>query len=242
VKWKEGKVIESFQSFVKPQRPMGEAVIAIHKITNEMVATAPPIKDVLPLFDKFAQGSVLMAHHAPFDLGFLADEYEKLSLPLPTSSVLDSCLLARRAFPESINHRLATLVSLFDIKVNAAHRALDDSKACQEVTFKCMEKFGVTSSLDFIFQMQGGAMKWPRFSMKDLMANETTKTCVEACRGQLVIEIIYMGGSRPGVPRRLTPQGLVRNPNGDYIVGLCHIENTEKRFFLNRISSAKILD
>src|ERR1700733_9646745 len=104
-----GKVIETYQTFVKPNRPMGEAVIKIHHITNEMVADAPKIEEVLPTFHSFIEGAVLMAHHAPFDMGFMAIEYEKMSLPLPLAPVLDSCILGRKAFPKSINHRLATL-------------------------------------------------------------------------------------------------------------------------------------
>jgi DNA polymerase-3 subunit epsilon len=241
-KWIGGKVVETYQTFVRPNRPMGEAVINIHHITNEMVADAPKIEEVLPGFHAFIEGSVLMAHHAPFDMGFMAIEYEKLRLALPQSPVLDSCILGRKAFPNSINHRLATLVSLLNIKMAQAHRALDDSLACQEVALKCMEQLGQDGTLDFIFNAQGGAMLWPRYSMAELLKVDITKILVEACRGQMVLEIVYNGGTKPGQPRRMTPQGLVRNPEGDYVVGLCHIENTEKRFFINRILSSRILD
>ncbi len=242
VKWRGGKVIETYQTFVKPQRPMGEAVINIHHITNEMVESAPRIHEVLPAFDSFIKDSVLMAHHAAFDMGFLALEYDKIGMPLPVAPVLDSCLLGRKAFPDSINHRLATLVALLDIKMAQAHRALDDSLACQEVTLRCMEKLGGLMTLDFMFNEQGGAFLWPRYSMKDLIADEKTRPLVEGSRQQLLLEITYQGGSKPGQPRRITPQGLVRNPVGDYVVGLCHNDNREKRFYLNRILTAKILD
>jgi DNA polymerase-3 subunit epsilon len=242
VKWLGGKVIETYQTLVKPTQAMGEAVINIHHITNEMVIDAPTIASVLPGFNAFIDGSILMAHHASFDMGFIAIEYEKIGMTLPTAPVLDSCLLGQKAFPTSINHRLATLVGLLNIKMDQAHRALDDSKACQEVTLKCMEVLGKDATLDFMFKVQGGAFEWPRFSMGDLLAGEVTRPLVEGCRKQLVLEITYQGGTKAGIPRRMTPQGLVRNPSGDYIVGLCHTENTEKRFFLNRISSAKILD
>ena len=241
-KWRNGKIIETFQTFVRPNRPMGEAVINIHHITNEMVADAPRIESILPRFDSFIKDTVLIAHHAPFDMGFIAYEYEKLRMPFPESKVLCSCLLARKAFPESVNHRLATLVSLFNVKVDQAHRALDDSKACLEVALHCMEKFGKDSSLEHIFKSQGGALEWKNFSLEDLLRHDLFGPVVEAAKKQLLLEITYKGGSRPGEPRRLTPQGLVRNPDGDYIVGLCHRDNYEKRFYFNRISSAKILD
>jgi DNA polymerase III subunit epsilon len=242
VKWRGGKVIGTYQTFVKPNRLMGEAVIKIHHITNEMVADAPKIEEVLPDFDKFIEDSVMIAHHAPFDLGFLAFEYEKLNLPLPKCPVLCTCILARKAFPKSMNHRLATLVNLLDIKMENAHRALDDSIACLDVGLKCMEKLGKDSTLEFIFQTQGGALQWGRYSLNDLIAQDLMRPLVEATKKQLLLEITYNGGSQPGEPRRITPQGLVRNPDGDYVVGLCHRDNNEKRFYLNRISTAKILD
>lgn len=242
VKWRGGKIIDSYQTLVKPSRPMGEAVIRIHHITNEMVENAPNISAILPKFDAFIQDSVLVAHHAAFDIGFLTLEYEKHNMALPTACSIDSCLLARKVFPKSTNHRLATLVALFDIKIENAHRALDDSKACLEVAMKCMEKVGQEATLEHLFKIQGTQFEWTRYSMKDLLSNEVTRPLVEGARKQLVLEITYKGGSHPGEPRRITPQGLVRNPEGDYIVGLCHQDNTEKRFYLNRISSAKILD
>lgn len=242
VKWKAGKVIDTYQTLVKPDRPMGEAVIKIHHITNEMVESAPKIQEVLPRFDSFIKDSYLIAHHAPFDFGFLAYEYDKMKIPLPASLGLCSCILARKAFPKSQNHRLATLVALLDIKMEQAHRALDDSRACLNVAIKCMEKLGKEATLEFVFNTQGGPFEWKRYSMRDLLAQDLTRTLVEAAQRQMVLEFTYRGGSQSGEPRRMTPQGLVRNPEGDYIVGLCHRDNTEKRFYINRILTAKILD
>jgi DNA polymerase-3 subunit epsilon len=242
VKWHGGQIIDTFQALIKPLKPMGEAVIKIHHITNEMVADSPPISKILPKFDLFIQGSVLAAHHAAFDLGFLSLDYEKLNLPLPNVPCLDSLSLSLKAFPKSTNHRLATLVSLLGIKMGQAHRALEDSRACLEITLKCIEKLGDDASLDHIFKCQGGNFQWQRYSMEDLKKSDVFRPLVEASRLQLVLEIVYTGGSSPGVPRRVTPQGLVRNSSGDYMVALCHRENVEKRFYLNRILSAKILD
>lgn len=242
VKWQNGKIIDRFESFVKPTQPMGEAVIRIHHITNEMVADAPPIAEVLPRFQEFLGDGIMVAHHAPFDMGFLALDYESLGLPLPTNQVLCSCILARKLFPKFINHRLATLVHNFGIKVSSAHRALDDSRACLEAGIKCMEAAGENSTMDHIFNIQGGPLLWPRFSIKDLVENNIFKVLVEGSRKQLVIEMTYLGGSRPGQPRKITPQGIVRNPEGDFLVGMDHGENKEKRYYLGKISAAKILD
>jgi predicted DNA-binding transcriptional regulator YafY len=134
------------------------------------------------------------------------------------------------------------LVTLLNVKLEQAHRALADSQACLEVAIQCMEKLGPSESLEFMFKAQEGPFHWTRFSMSELLKVEHLSVVVKASMSQLVIEIEYQGGTQPGKPRRITPQGVVRNMTGDYVVGLCHIENIEKRFYLNRILSAKILD
>jgi len=249
VKWKNGKVVDTFQTFCKTRLAMDEQVIAIHKITNEMIADAPQIKDVLPGFKSFIEGSVLVAHNAPFDLGFLTVEFEKYGLSLPEAPALCSCLLSLKVFPKSINHRLGTLVQLLGVDQGQAHRALDDSRACLEVTLRCIQEYERFKSfgagkctLAEIAALQGGPLLWANYSMKDLEAREPFRSIVEAARGRMVLELVYNGGSQAGVPRKVTALGLVRNPTGDYFVGQCHRENSEKRFYLNKVVSAKILD
>ena len=75
-----------------------------------MVADAPPIAEVLPEFLKFISGSVLLAHHAQFDLGFVASALEDCDLPLPSTPAICTSLLAQANVPETVNHRLQTLV------------------------------------------------------------------------------------------------------------------------------------
>jgi len=128
------------------------------------------------------------------------------------------------------------------VKMGQAHRALEDSRACLEVCLQCMEKLGGDSTLEFIAKAQGGSFEWSRFSMNDLLAQELTRPLVEGSEKQWVLEITYQGGTQPGEPRRITPQGLVRARDGDYVVGHCHRENTEKRFYLNRFLTVKVLD
>src|SRR5690554_5714295 len=72
VKWRDGKIVDTFQTLLKPSRPMDAEVIAIHGITNEMVENAPRMVEKIDEFREFISGAVLLAHHAPFDLGFLA--------------------------------------------------------------------------------------------------------------------------------------------------------------------------
>src|SRR5690606_36090270 len=121
-------------------------------ITDEMLADAPDIADVIPKFHRFIEGAYLVAHHAPFDMGFLAVEFEKLTLQLPNNPVFCSSLLSRRLVPESANHRLQTLISHLGLTVGQAHRALDDSKACLEFALNCFRRSGEHCSLQDLLQ------------------------------------------------------------------------------------------
>lgn len=238
VKWKNGQIIDEFHTLVKPRLPMDDFVISIHNITNEMVENAPPIKDVIHKLHAFIQDGFILAHHAPFDIGFLAVEFEKARLPLPTLPVFCTCLLARRLFPESENHRLVTLVNLLGLDGGAAHRALDDAKACLQLGIKNFERAGESARITEIFEHQGGDIPWQQFSINDLRANPVLGRVVEALEKKSDLQITYAGGSRPNIPRTVKPIGLVRSLDDDFLVAVDEPGAVPKRYFLHRITGA----
>lgn len=240
VKWKNGKIIDKFQTLIKPSIPMGDAVIKIHGITNEMVSKSPSIDEVLPKFINFIEDSLLLAHHAPFDLGFLAAELEKISMVLPTNLCLCTSLLSRSLFPESKNHRLQTLIQFFNINQGQAHRALDDAIACLEVGLKCLNKISdskVLSSKDLIweeaFKIQAYKLTCDRFSIRKI--EKKFQLIVKAIQDKKKLAVKYSKGSRPGVPRFVYPVGLVRSLNGDFFISQEPGSNIAKRFLLSRL-------
>jgi DNA polymerase III subunit epsilon len=236
VKWKNGQVIDTFHTLIKPSQPMGAEVIAIHGITNDMVENAPRIEEKISDFHKFIQGTIPVAHHAPFDLGFIAIEFEKAGLTLPENPVLCSSLLSRKLFPESSNHRLQTLIKFFDLPQGAAHRALDDAKACLEVGLRCLEKSG-DAPLEKTLQEQGGAITWQRFSMRALNdENPNAARLIDAVKNQKIVAITYSGGSSPGESRRVHPMGVVRSLDGDFLVAYDEKDQKSKRYFVEKIT------
>jgi DNA polymerase III subunit epsilon len=113
VKVRTGAVIGEFQTLVDPGRAIDPYVSVLTGITDAMVATAPPIGAVVPAFLEFARGSVLVAHNAPFDVGFLRTACTTLDLAWPRFEVVDTAVLARRVLTrdEVPNCRLGTLAS-----------------------------------------------------------------------------------------------------------------------------------
>lgn len=236
VKWRDGKVIDTYQTLVKPSEPMSEEVIAIHSITNEMVDNAPLLKDRIFEFYEFIKSGYIVAHHAPFDLGFLAVEFEKYSLDFPEKPVFCSSIFSRKAIPQSPNHRLQTLIKYLNIDGGQAHRALDDSKACLEVLFRCFEKVGESATVEDLLKYQGIKLYWNDYSMNFFSKSDKFAPLVDAIKHRNNITFVYSGGSRPGKEREVKPLGLVRNPRGDFMVATPLNEGVAKRYYLNRVT------
>ena len=135
VKVRGGEVLGEFQTLVNPGTPVPAFIQTLTGITTSMVATAPRIELVLPSFLEFARGSVLVAHNAPFDIGFLKAAAARCDYAWPGNQVLDTVRLARRVVlrDEAPNHKLGTLAALFGASVTPDHRALSDARATVDV-------------------------------------------------------------------------------------------------------------
>ena len=127
-----GVVVAEFGSLVNPGTPVPPAITELTGISDQMLASAPPVAAVLPGLLKFAGGSVLAAHNAPFDLKFLTAACAGVGLDWPGFEVLDTVRLARHllATPQEVpDRKLATLARFFGTPVRPSHRALDDAQA-----------------------------------------------------------------------------------------------------------------
>ena len=238
VQWQNNKILKEYSRLIRPEQPISKAVQNIHGISNEMVAKAPKIKDVLKEVYPFLKGSIVVAHHAPFDLGFLSWELEKEGFPLPTSPVLCSSLLARKCFPSLPNHRLQTLTKQFGLEHLEAHRALSDAKACWEVTLHCLESHTPPlKSLKDLFKLQEPPLQWKNFSILELEKKELFRNLLKAIRNKKSVFILYRSQESY---RPILPLGWVRNPQGDWIRALCLNEKVEKNFLVRRIKKVQL--
>jgi DNA polymerase-3 subunit epsilon len=238
VKWYQGKVIGQFQTLLKPSKPMNQENINIHGITNEMVADAPLMADQIGLFHEFIKDSLLIAHHAPFDLGFIAPEFEKAKLPFPTNVLLCSSLISR-ALLTTTNHKLQTLVKELGLVGGDAHRAYDDAYACLQVFMKAAEKLDF-ASLEKLKAVQVKKLNWSDYTLYS-KTSETIKALVAAIQKDKTIQIVYEGGQSKSKPRPITPKGIVRNPDGDYIHAECGLDHQRKRFYISKIIDIELV-
>lgn len=145
VRVRGGETIGEFQSLVKPVGSVISPFVArLTGITNAMVADAPRLETVLPSFLEFMRGAVLVAHNAPFDVGFLRTACASLDYSWPDPQVVDTVTLARRLLPRTDvrNHKLATLAAHFGTSVQPDHRALSDARATVGVLHGLFEILG----------------------------------------------------------------------------------------------------
>lgn len=140
-----GEVLEEFSSFVNPQVSLPEYIVNLTGITDEMLVDAPLISEVFPDFIDFIdrhENVHLVAHNAPFDIGFLKAAATALSHIWPKYEVIDTVKLARRVIDRSEipNYKLGTLSQFFETKALPNHRALDDVKTTVEVLHRLIER------------------------------------------------------------------------------------------------------
>jgi DNA polymerase III subunit epsilon len=135
VRMRAGQVLGEFSTLVDPAMPVPPDIEALTGISSSMVATAPPPADVLPAWLRFAQGGVLTAHNARFDLGFLTAACGSCGLPWPDFAVLDTVALARQVLVqgEVPDCKLGTLAAYFETPAAPSHRALADARATAAV-------------------------------------------------------------------------------------------------------------
>ena len=157
MKYKNGEVIDSFESFVNPEKPIPKEVVDITNITDEMVKDAPTIKEIMPKVLEFIGDSVLVAHNADFDIGFIKYNCKQLGLEL-NNTYIDTLRLAKDLFPGYKKYKLGIIADNLGIKVEVAHRALDDVDTLVkvfQVMLKILKEKGV-KKLEDIDTLEAG--------------------------------------------------------------------------------------
>jgi DNA polymerase-3 subunit epsilon len=123
---------ESFDRLVDPGRPVDPAATRIHGISAEMLEGQPTIEEVLPLFARFAQGTVLVGHNVAFDLRFLELKEARTGVRF-TQPVLDTLLLSAVVSPDEEDHSLEAMAARLGASVVGRHTALGDAILTGEI-------------------------------------------------------------------------------------------------------------
>ena len=138
VKIKDGKICDSFNELVNPEREIPYKIRELTGITDDMVCDKPTISEILPKFYEFIGNAVLVAHNANFDTSFIKEAAQQNGMEF-NFTFLDTLSLARTLVKDIKNHKLDTLTKHFKIKLENHHRACDDALATGQVFIELLK-------------------------------------------------------------------------------------------------------
>ncbi|MBO5060955.1 MAG: PolC-type DNA polymerase III [Clostridia bacterium] len=163
VKVENGVITDRWSSFVNPGRPIPPKIVELTSITDDMVADAPKINEILPDFFEFCKGCVLVAHNAKFDIGFIKVAAKKCGIEYNFPQ-LDTLQLAKCMYPDMGNYKLNNLAKHLSVVLENHHRAVDDAKATADIFVKMLEQLkeqgkDKIGELNSVFDMRGAAKR-----------------------------------------------------------------------------------
>lgn len=135
VKIKNKSVVDRFSHLINPEKDISYKIQELTKITNDMVKDKPKIEEILPKFLDFCKDSILVAHNAEFDIGFIRQKSRELNIEF-NNDFIDTLSLGRALFPELKRHRLDVLCKKLGINLLNHHRAVDDAEATSAMFLK----------------------------------------------------------------------------------------------------------
>ena len=138
VKVSNGKIVDTFSTFVNPKEPIPPRIEEVTHINDSMVIDAPFIEEVLPQFLAFSNHCVMVAHNADFDMSFIINKSKKLGI-LKEFTIVDTVSLARLLLPQLNRFKLDTVAKALGIVLDQHHRAVYDAQCTAEIFVKFIE-------------------------------------------------------------------------------------------------------
>lgn len=227
-----GRELGRFHSLVNPGRAISPGAFAVNRIRDEDLIDAPVFGDISALVLEMLGDSVIVAHNAPFDLGFLASELNISRLPFVDNLVIDTLALARRcySFPSNSLHNVA---SFLGIETWGQHRALEDVLATREVLARFLVDLadrGVYTLGDLI-EAQGGQVSL--HVQEGMIA--LPPQIEEALRAEGRLELRYVSAMGEETRRVVSPLQVTRYAGYLYLIAFCYLRNEQRTFRLDRI-------
>ena len=223
-----------YQSLVQPGMPVPKTSFDIHGIDDDMLSDAPVFADLLPEVQTLLSDALVIAHHAPFDVGFLKAEcaYAGKS-PFEVGPILDTLRLARAlfGFPSC---GLSSLAERMNVPLTNHHRALADCTATFEVCKRMLECIDPTHRLTVSMLNQ----RITEMTHGGVIRGQMKQTFREAAKAHSMLEIDYtriQGQGDLKTTRTITVESW-KPPN---VEAWCHLRNQKRIFRLDRIQDVR---
>lgn len=226
-----------FHTLVNPQRAVDPRAFEVHRISPVMLHHAPTFDSIADEFLGFIDGSILVAHNAPFDIGFLTRELVAMGKPEPINPVIDTLVLARQLMKHRQSHSLSALST--DLGLHRPdHRAMSDVLALEGL-FKhlshLMSDLGIKTLADVMRYQRGLLPGDPELTPPPIIH--------QAISEKRLLRIVYQSLSTPSSHERLVRPIEVALFSGRlYLRAYCMLRNDHRSFALDKIKFMQLAD
>ncbi|MGC9336334.1 MAG: exonuclease domain-containing protein, partial [Anaerolineae bacterium] len=229
---RDGAEVGRFEALVDPGRPISPGAFRVNRITSEMLAGAPPFETIADPLLTLMEGTVLVAHNAPFDLGFFAMELEIAQMLPPEGPVVDTLALSRRVYRFASNS-LPAVAQALKVETGPAHRAMGDvwttRHVLERILWELDRRWGVTT-LGQLLDFQGGPVPYPHSRTLPL-----PPTIAEALQTRAKVHMRYVDARGRETRRLVRPLRVSEHRGNLYLVAHCHQAGALRTFRLDRV-------
>jgi DNA polymerase-3 subunit epsilon len=232
----DGRELATFQQLVDPRTAIPDETRRVHGITDTMVRGQPTIDVVLPSLLDFlgADDGVLLAHNAPFDLGFLGMALARLRMTAPPHCLFDTLDLTRRLYPTWPSHALERVATGLKLTTGIQHRALADARLVKEIFLKILAGRPMVRTVADLARLS------PPLTFADapvfpIAPPARLGPLALALAEHCALTIVYASGRGGAWVRKVTPHLVLQAHGLAYVIAHCHRDGFEKTFRLDRI-------
>ena len=222
--------VEHWDALINPQTAIPLKTQAIHNITDAMVENAPTFDQIYPQLKRLIANSIVVAHNAPFDIGFLHSECRQHNLPYPINGpVLDTLMMARYLFglPRC---NLTSVATRFGLIVHNAHRAMFDARNTLHSFLQMLKELNLPPNITAKQFLQTIEEYKPN-GKKRLQMMAQLK---QANREKRPVKITYFS-SDPERPLHLTRDISINAIRPPHVIAHCFLREGKRHFRINRI-------
>jgi DNA polymerase-3 subunit epsilon len=230
--------LAAFCTLVDPGRPISPGAFAVNRITSDMLRGAPRFSEIAAQVLTLLQDAVLVAHNAPFDLGFLSAEMEMARCTVPDLPVVDTLALARACYSFYSNSLGAIAQTLGLVGHADLHRAMRDVRLTQQLLryfLADLQPLGVLT-LEDLLRRQGGPARVPRREELPLPPQ-----LAEAISSGQTLLLRYVDAFGRETERVVRPLHVTTQRGELYLIAYCHLREDQRTFRLDRIVEMKAI-
>lgn len=236
---RDGMETGRFETLVDPERAVSAGAFRVNRITAEMLAGAPAFSAIAEPLLALMEDSVLVAHNAPFDLGFLAKELEITKLAPPEGPIVDTLALSRRIY-RSASHSLSAITRTLQLPVEPTHRAMSDVQATRNLLDKMLhdlESRWNVSTLAQVIDFQGGPIAYPHPRILPL-----PPAIAEALESRGRVFMRYVDANGQETERVVRPLSVGEQRGYLYLTAHCYRRDELRTFRLDRVVEMAVED